>query len=143
MKVRGQEPAGLGNHVKYLCKKIAEQAVHNALEHATPTSVLVELVFPEPGAADKTLALCITDDGCGFEVRTPHYWRMTRHHGLASMYETATLIGGSLDIESTPGEGTRVGLCVPLAALSDSIDTGRTAAGATVRPATSRPLHPR
>lgn len=142
MKVRGREPASLDNHVKYLCKKITEQAAHNALEHAEPSSIRVELAFPEPHAADGTLVLCVTDDGCGFEPRTPHYWRLTQHHGLASMYETATLIGGNLDIESTPGEGTRVGLRVPLVALSDSIDSYRMAEGATVLPAASRPTTP-
>jgi signal transduction histidine kinase len=142
MKVRGREPADLGNHVKYLCKKITEQAVHNALEHATPTSVRVELVFPEPGAADRSLALCITDDGRGFEVRTPHYWRMTRHHGLASMYETATLIGGSLDIESALGRGTRVNLQMPPDAVGSSPDSSHAAAGAPVLRPVSRGTAP-
>ena len=140
LKVRGQEPAGLGNHVKYLCKKIAEQAVHNALEHAKPSMILVEVAFPYPGTADEAdgdVVLRVTDDGCGFEPRTPHYWRMTQHHGLASMYEAATLIGGTLEIGSAPGQGTEVNLGVPPDASGDASASSRVAPGATVLPVIS------
>jgi signal transduction histidine kinase len=139
MKVRGREPANLGLHVKYLCKKIAEQAVHNALEHAMPSSIAVEVVFPGRDAGEGDVALCVTDDGTGFEPRTHRYWRTTDHHGLASMYEAATLVGGTLEIASAPGRGTRVRLHVPISALEEPLDGNRPTSSSRLVPTGSRP----
>ena len=115
----GEEPTEVGNNLKYLCKKIAEQAVYNALSHAAPSRIVVEVTFADRTVSHSAahsqvgVSLCVTDDGTGFEPRTLHQWRSTQHHGLANMYETATLIGGTLEIKSAPGHGTRVSLHVP------------------------------
>jgi signal transduction histidine kinase len=137
MKVRGREPANLGHHVKYLCKKITEQAIHNALEHAMPSSIAVEVAFPDREAGEGMVALCVTDDGTGFEPRTPRYWRTTDHHGLASMYEAATLVGGTLEIASAPGRGTRVHLCVPLKWPGEQLDGTDKLPGGMAAPSTN------
>ena len=109
--MHGAEPATLSDTVKDVCKKIMDQAIHNALNHAQPSSIGVELTFVNTGAgsngdyADTTLTLSIVDDGVGFAPRTPRYWRSTKHHGLANMYESAALIGGVLEIDSGPWTG--------------------------------------
>src|SRR5438093_11608678 len=56
--------------------------------------------------------LHVTDDVMGFGLV-----KAARHKkavGLLSMRERAELIGGSLQIQSTPGEGTAVTLLLPL-----------------------------
>ncbi|WP_042409656.1 GAF domain-containing sensor histidine kinase [Streptacidiphilus carbonis] len=88
--------------------RVAQEALHNALRHSGATAVRVEL---HPAAAGWGAVLTVADDGTGFapaEVR-----RAGRHLGLVSMRDRAAGVGGTLRIESAPGEGTVVVLEVP------------------------------
>jgi signal transduction histidine kinase len=111
--VLAEEPASLSRDVRCTCQQVAEQAVHNALLHAAASRILAEITFPDALNSRAGITLCVTDDGIGFEPRSPLYWRSTQHHGLANMYESAALIGGTLNIESALGQGTRVSLWLP------------------------------
>ena len=63
---------------------------------------------------DTDLVLAVADDGRGFDVRAVEKIRNRGGHlGLISMQERASLIEAELDIESSPGQGTRIGLRVP------------------------------
>ena len=55
------------------------------------------------------LELHVDDNGRGFDVSHGG----SEWYGLASMGERAALVGGRLDIDSAPGDGTRVRLRVP------------------------------
>ena len=44
----------------------------------------------------------------------PHEGLAPRHFGLKGMAERAQLVGGRLDIESTPGTGTTLYIHIPL-----------------------------
>jgi signal transduction histidine kinase len=122
IKTLGIEPPDLSDNAKDVCKKVMEQAIHNALNHARPSRIQVELAFAATIAIsserrlEAAVTLCVADDGGGFEPRSPRYWRSTQRHGLANMYESATLIGASLEIDSSPGRGTRVNLQIPVGA---------------------------
>jgi signal transduction histidine kinase len=83
--------------------RVAQEALHNALRHATPSRVDVAL-RPAGGAVE----LVVTDDGAGFEPALP-----SRRLGLASMRDRARAAGGRLDVRSRPGGGTTVRLEVP------------------------------
>ena len=86
--------------------RIAQEALHNVYKHASASRAAVSL----ENHGDR-LILSIEDDGCGFVAgETP----LGTGLGLVSMRERATLIGGSLDVESTPGHGTTVLLQVPM-----------------------------
>ncbi|HEV7665909.1 MAG TPA: GAF domain-containing protein, partial [Chloroflexota bacterium] len=85
--------------------RVAQEALHNAAKHARAASVVVAL---EVGQAD--VSLLIADDGRGFDPRR----EFPGHLGLQSMRERAAAVGGTLQIESTPGEGTRLRARVPL-----------------------------
>jgi signal transduction histidine kinase len=60
------------------------------------------------GAQDGRLALEVGDDGVGFDPSAPDL--RSRRLGLTSMEERAAALGGSLVVDSTPGDGTRVRL---------------------------------
>jgi two-component system sensor histidine kinase UhpB len=63
------------------------------------------------------LHLVVRDDGIGFDVRAVQSRRAANAHlGLQGMEERALLVGGQLDITSTPGQGTEVHGWFPLSA---------------------------
>ena len=86
--------------------RIAQEALHNALRHATPTTVQVRL-----STVDGSAVLEIIDDGTGFEPDAAG--GAARRLGLASMRERARAAGGRLTVRSRPGAGTTVRVEVP------------------------------
>ncbi len=85
--------------------RIAQEALANAVLHAAPRRARVELAATPDGAT-----LTVEDDGRGFD---PHRAGRGRF-GLKGMTERARLLGATLQLESSPGRGTRVAVTVPL-----------------------------
>jgi signal transduction histidine kinase len=83
--------------------RIAQEALQNALRHSQAERVDVRLDTSNGG-----LMLVISDDGIGFEPAARAL--RSRRLGLTSMEERARSVGGKLEIESAPGEGTTVRL---------------------------------
>ena len=80
--------------------RIGQEAISNAVRHARPKSVRVELEYnPE------RVRLRVTDDGCGFDPYAPV---ATGHFGLLGMRERGEKIGGVLQVRSHRGVGTEV-----------------------------------
>jgi two-component system sensor histidine kinase UhpB len=88
--------------------RVAQEALTNAVRHAHATRVDVRL-----GTNGSSLALSIADDGSGFDVAQAQA-RPTASVGLFGMAERIALVGGDLDIDSSPGGGTRIRVSVPL-----------------------------
>ena len=88
---------------------IGREAMSNIARHATgATSVRVSL------AADGgDLVLDVRDDGAGFD---PSASRGPQHQGLRNMRSRAERLGGTFEVSSTIGAGTRIIVRVPLAA---------------------------
>ena len=84
--------------------RIVQEAVSNAVRHGEASEVLIKLKKDD----DDTLTLEISDNGRGFEAGNINHetLRVEGHRGLASMTERMSLMGGTLKISSTPGEGT-------------------------------------
>jgi PAS domain S-box-containing protein len=91
--------------IKEAMYRIAQEALHNIVKHARASTI--ELVLEERAAQ---LELCITDDGKGFDPSAT----FAGHLGLHSMRERAAALGGTLDIQSTSGQGTRVSVQMPV-----------------------------
>lgn len=90
--------------------RIAQQALWNIEHHARATSVTVNIIFN-----DKEAGLEVVDNGVGFAVPpAPTDFAATGKLGLIGMSERAELLGGRLEIQSTPGKGTRVITYIPL-----------------------------
>ncbi len=92
--------------------RIVQESVQNAINHGGSAHVFVNFAFE-----DEALELSVEDDGEGFDVaavtsRPPA--PDGRGLGLLGMKERAHLLGGTLSIESTPGEGTSLVVRVPL-----------------------------
>lgn len=96
--------------------RIVQEALTNALRHASAATIAIEADWD-----GNTLTIAVTDDGKGFD-RT----QVTAGRGLASLVHRAAAIGGTLDLDSRPGDGTRVTLRVPLAPGSPGVAAAST-----------------
>ena len=87
--------------------RIVQEALNNIAKHAQATVVGVLLERTE-----QSIRVVVADDGRGFDL-TGAAGSGTRSIGLRGMEERVTAVGGTLDIESAPGEGTTVSIRVP------------------------------
>lgn len=88
--------------------RIVQEGLTNVARHAATTATAVRV-----WASGGQLKLTIEDQGCGFDPATlPQYERSV---GLAGMRQRAELLGGQFNLDSTPGEGTRIRVSLPLA----------------------------
>ena len=97
-------------HVEGAIFFILEEAITNARKHAEPQNIWVDL-----RRQNGELVAQVRDDGQGFDiVQVEGSYDERTSLGLVNMRERASLIGGSLTIESKRGEGTRVTLTAPM-----------------------------
>lgn len=88
--------------------KIAQEAIANVMRHAQATEIRVVCEYDETG---RRIELTIADNGKGFDDHRRR--QAARSKGLTGMQRRATNVGGTLEIESAPGQGTRVHLRLP------------------------------
>lgn len=88
--------------------RIVQEAVTNIIRHANASDVKVS-IRKQRGAVSMT----IQDNGKGFEVEKIGASDVAKRLGLLGMRERVELVGGSLSVESTPGQGTTVRADVP------------------------------
>lgn len=100
--------APLGTAVRTVLFRIAQEALTNAAKHAEPDLVQIEL-RPIAGR----FRLTISDDGTGFDPGARASRPPRLGLGLVGMRERAEAVGGTFEIESAPGAGTRVIVEVP------------------------------
>ena len=98
-------PQRPSNEVEQACFRIAQESLTNALRHARASQVSLQL----HANADAGLLLRVIDDGEGFDPDGP------RGLGMIVMRERAQSAGGSLRIQTAPGEGTCIDLRLPYA----------------------------
>lgn len=85
--------------VKEALYRISQEALNNTVKHAHASEVRVGMEC-ESGE----IALEVSDDGIGFDPEGD----FRGHLGLRSMRERASKLGGSLEVNSAPGKGTRI-----------------------------------
>jgi signal transduction histidine kinase len=102
--------SGVSGAVAIACFRVAQEALTNVAQHARAQRVWIEL-----SRTDHLMELVIGDDGVGFDVTRSLMEAPARGHlGLFGMRERAQILGGSLDLDSRPGNGTRIRLSLPL-----------------------------
>ncbi|HMB24818.1 MAG: two-component regulator propeller domain-containing protein [Chloroflexota bacterium] len=88
--------------VEQALNRVAQEALANVARHSHAHRVDVALVYN-----DDSVQLSISDDGCGFDVDIKHGM------GLRSIRERVSSIRGTVQIQSAPGQGTRLLVQVP------------------------------
>jgi PAS domain S-box-containing protein len=92
--------------------RMAQEALTNATKHASPKAVSI-LIHRTPSE----VRLVVEDDGRGFDDSA---MLSESQLGLVGMRERAHLAGGSMTLESSPGNGTTVCIRVPISAQNPS-----------------------
>jgi len=90
--------------------RIVQECLTNAVRHAGARSVCIKM---RPDGDH--LVIGVDDDGHGFDVgQTLERATQGHHLGLLGMQERITLLGGQMQILSSPGNGTRISARLPL-----------------------------
>jgi signal transduction histidine kinase len=89
--------------------RVAQEAITNIAKHSGAETVLIQCL-----ERDGRITIEIEDDGKGFAPASlPPPAARERGLGLMGMRERVELFGGTLELDSAPGSGTRIAVSVP------------------------------
>lgn len=104
----------LPGEVETVLFRIAQEAMSNVARHSEARHLTIGLE-----QTNGQVTMTLTDDGRGFDpsavIAAPD---QSRGLGLAGMQERASLTGGQVTVESTPGGGTKVAVVVPVLTMA-------------------------
>lgn len=124
----GPPPSGLPDQVERGFALILREAVTNIARHAQATRARVEFVRER-----NIVRLWVADDGRGCTGEDGN--------GLCGMRERVRALGGTLEMESSRGQGTRLRISVPLSAPAvPDASPGAMAEASAALPGSTRPL---
>jgi len=89
--------------------RIVQEALNNVVKHAE-----AQLARVRVSLQGDIVEVLVEDDGCGFQKQSTRKLAAEGHFGVAGMTERATLLGGSLAVESNLRAGTRVRARLPM-----------------------------
>lgn len=95
----------LAPHVETALFRIVQETLQNVVKHADPSRVQITLTHETDA-----VVFTVTDDGVGFD---PSAAAGPTHFGLAGMHERAGLLGATLLVRSSPGQGTSIACRLP------------------------------
>lgn len=101
---QGQESTRMSGELETALYRITQEALTNATKHGQATRVVVE-IHEDP----TTVHLTVRDNGRGFDPDA-----QSDGFGLLGIHERTELLGGELQIESTPGKGTTLSARLPV-----------------------------
>jgi signal transduction histidine kinase len=115
-------PQRLSSETETALYRVVQEAINNIARHAAARNVEIGLFLN-----DEFTSVSITDDGLGFDLtelsieaiqdidsQDFQFSENTRGLGLLGMQERIELLGGELEIETSPGSGTQINIRVPI-----------------------------
>jgi signal transduction histidine kinase len=99
------DPVELAPPAEHAVLRVVQEALANAVKHARPTRIRLRLHHQ-----DDQVAVTVTDDGAGFD---PSLAEQRHGMGLGLMRQRVAELGGSFQLDSTPGQGTTVQVLLP------------------------------
>jgi signal transduction histidine kinase len=110
LNVRNQATQLLETKQQDMLFYLIEEAVNNARKYAQASIIRVTVSRDE-----NDVVVRVSDDGVGFDLKAVNTQYENRgSFGMVNMRERAELIGGTFELESAPGQGTTVTVCVPI-----------------------------
>ncbi|HET6551605.1 MAG TPA: GAF domain-containing sensor histidine kinase [Solirubrobacter sp.] len=110
----GDREARLVPEIESTIYRLVQEALTNVAKHAGATRVQVRVC-----ERDHAIALTVRDDGGGFDPL-----QGTSGFGLLGMRERLALVGGTLQVESAPGEGTLLRAHIPARRRAGALSGG-------------------
>jgi signal transduction histidine kinase len=89
--------------------RVMQEALRNVVKHAEATNVWIH-AWDEDGM----LCCSVKDDGNGFDARRTRGSRQPQGLGMIAMRERVSAVGGTVQIEASPGRGTEILIRVPM-----------------------------
>jgi two-component system, NarL family, sensor histidine kinase DevS len=99
----GRSASRLRGDIEDTAYRLVQEALNNAVHHGEAQQITVDVI--ESGGS---LRVRVSDDGKGFDPSA-----QTDGFGLIGMRERAELAGGTLELRSTPGDGTTIDAAIP------------------------------
>lgn len=109
IEVNDRIEARLPPAVETTLYRVAQEALNNVVRHAKATLIHVTL-----DRIDGVIQCRVRDNGAGFNPAAAASQPGERGFGLAAMRERLGTLGGSLRIDSVPGQGTDLVMTVPI-----------------------------
>jgi two-component system, NarL family, sensor histidine kinase DegS len=107
---RSGDASNLSTKLQTALFRLTQESLNNIRKHAKASNVWIDLDLSNEAAA----ALSVRDDGCGFDaLRALVEARNRGSVGMVQMRERAERAGGSFQIETSPGQGTRISVTLP------------------------------
>lgn len=101
----------LPGEIETILFRIAQEAINNVARHSQAGCLSIRL-----GCERGQVTMSLSDDGQGFDpTATSSEPDHSQELGLAGMQERASLAGGRVMVDSSPGQGTIVRVVIPLA----------------------------
>jgi signal transduction histidine kinase len=100
------EPVHLHPNIEVTLLRAVQEALHNIRKHAQATDVQLTLSY-----MGDVVILDVQDNGVGLDGAEPSH--LSGGYGLQAMRERVEACGGTLTLESDPGEGTTVVIAIP------------------------------
>ncbi len=108
-KVSGAHETPMAGRNQSAALRVVQEAVSNVINHSRAKTAVVSLYF-----GPVCLLITVADDGIGFDQGAVQGISPSGgSFGLASMRERARLTGGSVEVQSAPGQGTTVEIRIP------------------------------
>ncbi len=96
-----EERSGDEDRIVY---RLVQESLTNVIKHARATKVQIDVA-----EGNDAIRVGVSDDGEGFDTAA-----VASGRGLTGMRERIALLGGEIDVSSTPGTGTQITARVPL-----------------------------
>jgi signal transduction histidine kinase len=115
VQVQGRERP-IEERIRIIVFRSMRELLINVAKHARSRSASISLAL-----SPSSLTVTVSDGGAGFDPDELHSApRQAESFGLFSVRQHLVELGGDMQIEAAPGEGTRVVLSVPLSATGSS-----------------------
>jgi signal transduction histidine kinase len=107
VRVRMSDLDGLPEGPKIMMYRLVQECFTNAVKHSDADNVSLQV-----SRKNGSVYIKLQGDGIGFDVKDAAGKRES--FGLAGMRERVALLGGEIDIQTNPGEGTKVSIAIPV-----------------------------
>lgn len=97
----------LESNVETILYRIIQECVNNVIKHSDANTLDISLIKDDDG-----LSATIEDNGKGFDIRSKDH---IEGIGLKNIYSRVSFLKGTVDFDSSPGNGTLVAIHIPLA----------------------------